>query len=105
MVVVLSSLTYGIIEGPRHGWTSAEIVSLFVLSAAALVALVSYEGRRDQPLLDVRFFRSTPFSGAAAIAVCGFAGFSGFLFLNTLYLQDVRHYSALEAGLATLPTA
>jgi MFS family permease len=70
-----------------------------------LVALIRYESRRLEPLIDVRFFRSTPFSGAAAMAVCGFAGFSGFLFLNTLYLQDVRHYTALQAGLCTLPMA
>jgi EmrB/QacA subfamily drug resistance transporter len=105
VVVILASLTYAIIEGPARGWASAEIVSLFLVSAAALLALVRYEGRRFEPLVDVRFFRSTPFSGAAAIAVLGFAGFAGFLFLNTLYLQDVRHYTALQAGLCTLPMA
>ena len=39
------------------------------------------------------------------IAVCAFAALGGFLFLNTLYLQDVRGYSALHAGLYLLPTA
>ena len=38
-------------------------------------------------------------------AVCGFAALGGFLFLNTLYLQSVRHYSPLHAGLLTLPMA
>ena len=57
------------------------------------------------PLIELRFFRSAPFSGATVIAVCAFAGFAGFLFLNTLYLQDVRGYSALDAGLCTLPMA
>jgi MFS family permease len=52
---------------------------------------------------DVRFFRSAPFSGASAIAVCAFAGLAGFLFLNTLYLQDVRGLSPFHAGLYTLP--
>jgi EmrB/QacA subfamily drug resistance transporter len=105
VVVALASLTYAIIEGPQRGWQSVEIVGLFVVAIAAVGGLVAYESRRVEPLIDVRFFRSTPFSGAAAIAVCGFAGFSGFLFLNTLYLQDVRGYSALHAGLATLPMA
>ena len=105
VIGVLLSMTYAIIEGPRRGWTSPEIVSLLVLAAVGLVGLVSYESRRDQPLIDVRFFHSAPFAGAAAMAVFGFGGFGGFLFLNTLYLQDVRHYSALQAGLCLLPTA
>ena len=46
------------------------------------------ELRRTQPLLEVRFFRSLPFSGASLIAVLAFGVLGGFLFLNTLYLQD-----------------
>jgi MFS family permease len=53
----------------------------------------------------MRFFLSVPFSGASAIAVCTFAGLGGFLFLNTIYLQDVRHLSPFHAGLYTLPIA
>ncbi len=64
-----------------------------------------YEPRRTDPLLELRFFRSIPFSSASAIAVCAFAALGGFLFLNTLYLQDVRGLSALTAGLYTLPIA
>ena len=68
-------------------------------------ALLFYEPRRREPLLDLRFFRSAPFSGATVIAVSAFAALGGFLFLNTLYLQDIRGYSALHAGLLTLPLA
>ena len=105
VIVALATLTYAIIEGPRHGWASAEIVGLFAVSLVAFVALVLYELRRREPLLEMRFFRSIPFAGASAIAVLAFAGFNGFLFLNTLYLQDVRGLSPLDAGLFTLPTA
>jgi MFS family permease len=63
------------------------------------------ESRRAQPLLEIRFFRSVPFSGASGIAVLAFGVLSGFLFLNTLYLQEGRGYSALHAGLLTLPMA
>ena len=49
----------------------------------------------------MRFFTSVPFAGASAIAVCLFAAIGGFLFLNTLYLQDVRGLSPLHAGLYT----
>jgi EmrB/QacA subfamily drug resistance transporter len=105
IVLLLVFLTYGIIEGPDAGWTSARILGCFAVAAAALIALVSYEPRRREPLLDLRFFRSAPFSGATLIAVCAFAALGGFLFLNTLYLQDARGFSALHAGLYTLPMA
>ncbi len=71
----------------------------------ALGTLLVYEPRRHEPLLDLRFFRSAPFSGATVIAVSAFAALAGFLVLTTLYLQDVRGYSALHAGLLTLPLA
>ncbi len=74
-------------------------------SLSCFVALVRYELRRDEPLIEIRFFRSAPLSGASAIAVLAFAGLGGFLFLNTLYLQDVRGLSPFEAGLYTLPMA
>ena len=105
VMVGLASLTYAIIEGPSTGWSSGRIVGLFVLSLACFVTLVGYELRRDEPLLEVRFFRSAPFSGASAIAVCLFAAIGGFLFLNTLYLQDVRGLSPFHAGLYLLPMA
>jgi EmrB/QacA subfamily drug resistance transporter len=105
VVVMLASLVYAIIEGPGKGWTSPEIVGLFVVSAAALCGLILYEPRREQPLIELRFFRSAPFAGATVIAICAFAAMAGFLFLNTLYLQEVRGYSALHAGLLTLPMA
>jgi EmrB/QacA subfamily drug resistance transporter len=105
VVVLLASLTYGIIEAPDKGWGSPVILAAFTLVAAALVGLILWEGRRDEPLIDLRFFRSVPFSGAAVIAVAAFAALGGFLFLNTLYLQDVRGLSPLRAGLCTLPMA
>jgi EmrB/QacA subfamily drug resistance transporter len=105
VIAGLASLTYAIIEGPRTGWTSTEIIGLFGFSLACFVALVRYELRREEPLLEMRFFRSAPFSGASAIAVLSFAGLGGFLFLNTLYLQAVRGLSPLDAGLYMLPMA
>ena len=71
----------------------------------AFAGLVRYELHRHQPLIDVRFFRSAPFSGAAVSAICAFGAYGAFLFLNTLYLQDARGLSALQAGLYTLPLA
>ena len=78
---------------------------LFVVSLSAFASLVTYELRRREPLLEVRFFRSAPFSGASATAVAMFVAMGGFLFLNTLYLQNVRGLSPFHAGLYTLPMA
>jgi EmrB/QacA subfamily drug resistance transporter len=105
VIVALASLTYAIIEGPRRGWSSAEILAVFGVALVAFASLIAYELRREEPLVELRFFRSAPFAGASALAVLVFAGIGGFLFLNTLYLQDVRHLSPLQAGLYMLPIA
>ena len=103
IIVMLGSLAYAIIEGPALGWRSAEIFGFFALAIAALAVLLAYEPRRAEPIVDFRFFRSVPFAGANLSAVCAIAAMAGFLFLSTLYLQDVRGLSALQAGLAILP--
>ncbi|WP_109126447.1 MFS transporter [Dyella sp. C11] len=102
---VLATVTYAVIEGPREGWASMVIIGLFAVALLALIALLVYEPRRHEPLIDVRFFRSAPFSSATLIAICSFSAFSGFLFLNALYLQEVRGFSAFHTGLCTLPLA
>jgi EmrB/QacA subfamily drug resistance transporter len=103
--VILATVTYAVIEGPHAGWGSNTIIGLFTTAVLALIALLVYEPRRHDPLIDVRFFRSAPFSSATLIAVCSFSAFSGFLFLNALYLQEVRGLSAFHTGLCTLPLA
>jgi EmrB/QacA subfamily drug resistance transporter len=105
VITLLGSLTYGIIEAPSRGWSSAVIAGAFAVAAASLVALVIQERRVREPLIDLGFFRSVPFSSATVIAIAAFAALGGFLFLNTLYLQDVRGLSPLGAGIDTLPMA
>ena len=105
IVVLLGGLVFGIIEGPGHGWGSPVIIGCFVVAAAAAVLLVIVESRRRDPLIDPRFFSSIPFSSSTVAAVCAFAALAGFLFLNALYLQSVRGFSPLDAGLLTLPMA
>ncbi|MFG2512906.1 MFS transporter [Streptomyces sp. NPDC048584] len=103
VIVLFGSLTYAIIEAPH---ASLSVLAPFALVAlAALVALLRYEPRRPEPLIDPRFFRSAPFSGATVIAVSAFAALGGFLFLSTLYLQNVWGLSAWDAGLWMLPMA
>src|ERR1700721_2914946 len=105
IVAMLGSLTYAIIERPTAGWHSPDILALFAVAAVSLAAFVAYEARRTEPVLDPRFFRSAPFAGAVLTAISAFAALGGFLFLATLYLQDVRTMSALVAGLHMVPMA
>ena len=105
VIVLLASLTFGIIEAPGKGWTSPLILAAFAAAAAALAGLLFYEPRRTEPLIDLRFFGSRPFSASISISVAAFAAFGGFLFLNTIYLQDARGLSPVHAGLLTVPMA
>ncbi|MEU2872413.1 MFS transporter [Streptomyces olivoreticuli] len=105
VMVLLGCLTYAIIEGPGSGWTAPRTLSCAIAAPVALLALVGYESRRTEPLVDLRVFRSVAFSGASVMAVCSFFVLGGFLFLNTLYLQNTRGLSALRAGLYLLPMA
>ncbi|MGX1312037.1 EmrB/QacA subfamily drug resistance transporter [Streptomyces calvus] len=103
VITLFGSLTYAIIEAPHAALTVTAPFAAVAL--VALLALLRYEPRRPEPLIDLRFFRSAPFSGATVIAVSAFAALGGFLFLSTLYLQNVRGLNALEAGLWMLPMA
>ncbi len=105
VIVLLAALVGGLIEGPRLGWSSRGALGLFVVAAAALVVLVVVERRTAEPLIDVRFFRSIPFSSAVLTAIAAFGANGAFLFLSALYLQEVRGMSPFQAGLWTLPAA
>jgi len=103
--VGVTSLVYTIIEGPTWAWTSPRTLGLLCASIAVLASFAVIELRTDGPLLDVRVFQNRRFTvGATSISVAFFALF-GFIFLITQYFQLVRGYSALSAGVRTLPFA
>ncbi len=103
VIALFGPLTYAIIEAPEAGASTS--LPFAAVALAALIGLLRYEPRRAEPLVDLRFFRSVPFSGATVVAVAAFAALGGFLFLSTLYLQNVRGLDALHAGLWMLPMA
>ncbi|NGN65197.1 MFS transporter [Streptomyces sp. A7024] len=105
VMALLGSLTFAIIEARGHGVTSPLIITCVGVALAALVLLLWYEPRRAEPLIELRFFRSAPFSGATLVAVSAFAALAGFLFLGSLFLQDAKGLSPMEAGLWLLPMA
>ncbi|MFF7020192.1 MFS transporter [Streptomyces klenkii] len=101
----LVTLTYTVIEGPHQGWDSPAVLTCAVTALVAVAAFAARERRCAAPLIDLRFFRSCPFTGAAVIALCTYAAYGGFLFTSALYLQNVRGLSPLHAGLLMLPVA
>ena len=103
IAVALAGLVFAIIEGPGLGWGSPITIGAFVLSAGALAAFVPAELRREDPLIDPRFFSIIPFAAAFAAALVAFGGWSAFLFANTLVLQSVRGFSPIVTGLLFMP--
>ena len=104
-VVAIGSLVYTVIESPHWGWGSTRSNVGFAVAAASLVLFVSFESRREHPLLEVRFFRNARFSAATGSIGIAFFCLFGFTFLVTQYFQFVRGYDTLESGLRTLPFA
>jgi EmrB/QacA subfamily drug resistance transporter len=102
-IVSLGALLFGIIEGPEQGWDDGVTMGAFVAAAGAAAAFVWWERRTEFPMLDLHFFASRPFTiGTTTIALTFFAMF-GVFFLMTQYLQSVRGYTPLEAGVRILP--
>ena len=102
-VVTLGSLTYALIEGNDHGWSSPLIVSLLVTAAVGLVAFLVVERRSADPMLKLEFFRNPTFSASVAVAGLAFFGMFATFFFLSLYFQEIHGYSAVEAGLRFLP--
>jgi EmrB/QacA subfamily drug resistance transporter len=99
----LATLVYGLVEEPNRGWLDPVVLGAFGGALLLGILFVSRELRMEQPLLDVRLFRHPRFgAGTAAIAVATIA-LTGLTFLLTQYLQVVRQYSPLEAGVRVLP--
>lgn len=104
VAVFLVTLTSGFIQASDGRWTSPAVVGLLATAVVSLVVFVLVEARTRYALLAPQLFRSLPFTGAAVVATSAFVVFAGFLFVNTLFLQEIRGYSPLAAGLLVMPT-
>lgn len=104
-VVGISTLVFGIIEGPERGWSDAFTVGALATGVAGIALFVVWELRRREPMLDPRNFLRRGFgAGSLSITVQFFAAF-GFLFLALPYLQLVLGFSPLQASAALVPMA
>jgi MFS transporter, DHA2 family, multidrug resistance protein len=104
-VTIIGVLIWTIIEAPTRGWTNVATVAGFGAGAVLLALFTWWESRRDDPLLDIRFFGNPRFSAASAAISMAFFGLFGFIFMITMYFQFIRGYDTLKAGAATLPFA
>jgi EmrB/QacA subfamily drug resistance transporter len=102
-VAAVGAFAYAVIEGPRAGWTSPEILGLFVLSAAALTAFILVERRSADPMMDLTLFRDRTYSLAIVTIFAVLFAVFGMLLVITQYLQNVRGFSPIQAGLLLLP--
>jgi EmrB/QacA subfamily drug resistance transporter len=95
-------LVYALSQAPQHGWGGARTISLLAVAAVLVLAFIVIETRVEAPLLPLRIFRLPTVAGANAVGLLLGASFFGFIFVGTLYMQQVLGYSALQTGLAWL---
>jgi EmrB/QacA subfamily drug resistance transporter len=93
---------YAISQAPTVGWTAVRTVALLAAAAALLAAFVVIEARAEAPLLPLRLFRLKTLAGSNAVGFLLGASFYGYIFIGTLYMQQVLRYSAMRTGLAWL---
>ncbi len=99
----LVGVTMGIIDAPGHGWTSPPVVAALLGGVLALAAFLVVEERTAHPMLPLAIFRSMQFSATNIVTFVIYAALSGALFLLPIDLEQVAHYSPLEAGTSLLP--
>ncbi len=105
-IIGLVLLTYGIIQGgDKNDWLAATVVGPIAGGLAVLALFVWHETRVAHPALDVKLFRDPRLSASVSAIALGFFGMAGVFFFISIYLQSVRDYSPLQAGLLTLPFA
>jgi EmrB/QacA subfamily drug resistance transporter len=98
-------LVYAISQAPTVGWTAVRTLALLAASAALLAGFLVLETRAEAPLLPLRLFRLKTLAGSNAVGFLLGASFFAFIFIGTLYMQQVLGYSALKTGVAWLATS
>lgn len=99
----LFGIVYGVIRGSDIGWSSGEVVAALFIGALLTVLFVLWELRTRTPMLPMRFFRNRAFSSINVVSLLMYFGMFGSIFLLSQYLQAAQGYSALAAGVRTLP--
>jgi EmrB/QacA subfamily drug resistance transporter len=99
----LMSAIYAIVEVTSHGWTSTVVLGTGALAIALMAAFLTLEARIENPIMPLRILRVRGLIDASLVRGFLVTGMYSTFFLGTLYLEQVRHYSALQTGAAFLP--
>jgi EmrB/QacA subfamily drug resistance transporter len=103
VMTTLAGVTYGLIEGPAHGWHGPGPVVALLVGAVAAGLFVLVESRSPAPLLPLGLFRRRQFTVTNAVTFVVYGALGGVLFLLPVVLQVVGGYSPLASGVALLP--
>ena len=95
-------LVYAVTKAPQDGWASGRTISFLAVAAALVTSFLAIETRVESPLLPLRLFRLRTLAGANAVGLLLGGSFFAFIFVGTLYMQQVLGYSAIKTGLAWL---
>ena len=95
-------LVVAISQAPQYGWGATRTIGVLAASAALHAAFLGIENRVKDPLLPLSIFRLRTLAGANAAGLLLGGSFFAFIFVGTLYMQQVLRYSALQSGLAWL---
>jgi DHA2 family methylenomycin A resistance protein-like MFS transporter len=102
-IVVMTGLIGGVIEFRPLGWSHPVVAGGFLIAIVGSLVFVAAEARAKEPMLPLHFFRLPNFSAATAVGILVNLTYYGIIFVLSLYLQEARGYSVLQAGLAYLP--
>jgi EmrB/QacA subfamily drug resistance transporter len=101
----LGGVMYGVSEGPIKGWSTTPVLVTVIVGAVLLAAMLVYELRATNPLIDLRLFTDRLFAPTTAVLVLASVAFLGVLYLAALFFQDALRLTALQAGLLIFPEA
>jgi hypothetical protein len=99
----LIAFVYGLLSAARHPWGSTQVLVPLLVGVALIVAMVVIEARSEAPLIPLRFFTNRTRVVANVTSLFSSSAFFSYVFLMTLFEQQVLHYSPLRGGLGYLP--
>jgi EmrB/QacA subfamily drug resistance transporter len=102
-IVTVGAFSYAVIEGPRSGWLSPEILGLFAVAAVGLAIFALVERRSPDPMMDLTLFLDRTYTLAIITIFAMLFATYGMLLVITQYFQNVRAFSPLDAGLLLFP--
>jgi EmrB/QacA subfamily drug resistance transporter len=101
--IALFALTYGLIEANSYGWTSSRILALFAVAAVGFAVFILLELHQRSPMLDLSLFKNGTFAGANTVMLLVGLAMFGVFFYNSLFIQNVLGWSAVQTGASFLP--